>query len=147
MATRPGDIDPVLQLQRDVNRLFDTVVRTFSMSDDGEGMGVYPNIEVFEDDRSICIVAELPGLDPSDVQISAENKVVTLSGERRQDERGRARYVNERRYGRFSRRIYLPVEVNAEQAVASFRNGLLSLTLPKLTLMVPKERQIAISHN
>ena len=147
VTARPGDVDPVLQLQRDVNRLFDTVVRSFTMTDEGDAMSVYPHIEVFEDDRAVSIVAELPGVDPKDVQILAENKVVTLSGERRQEHRGIARYVSERRYGRFSRRIYLPVEVNAEEAAASFRNGLLSLTLPKMAQTAPKERQIAIRHS
>ena len=91
-----------------------------------------PPIEMFERDDRLVIQAELPGLGVDDVSVEVADGVVTISGERREqreDDGGRFRRT-ERLYGRFSRSITLPEGVRAEDVQATFRDGMLELTVP-----------------
>lgn len=91
-----------------------------------------PPIEMFERDGQLVIQAELPGLGVDDVSIEVADGLVTISGERseqREDDGGRFRRT-ERLYGRFSRSIALPEGVRAEDVQATFRDGMLELTVP-----------------
>ncbi|HZH34778.1 MAG TPA: Hsp20/alpha crystallin family protein [Pyrinomonadaceae bacterium] len=121
-------------LQDEVNRLFSS---SFSRSGAGEDQmmrGAWnPSVDIFENKDQIVLEAELPGMKPEDVEISIENNVLTLHGERRfekKDENDNFHRV-ERSYGSFTRSFTLPPTVTSENASAEFQNGVLKLTLAK----------------
>ena len=117
-------------LHRQVNRLFDDL---FDRGEPGPVAGggfAAPAMDVHQDDRQIEITAELPGVKEEDIDLSIEDGVLTLSGEKRserQDENG----YSERSYGRFERRLTLPSNVDEENCAADFRDGVLRITIPR----------------
>jgi HSP20 family protein len=119
-------------LQDEMNRLFSS---TFSRSGDDQMMrGAWnPSVDIFENKDQIVIEAELPGLKPEDVEISIENNVLTLHGERRFEKKDEGDNFHrvERSYGSFTRSFTLPPTVSSENANAEFENGVLRLTLAK----------------
>lgn len=91
-----------------------------------------PPIEVYQRDNQLVVCAELPGLGKDDINVEVSDDLLTISGERREEhEENRQGYRHsERRYGRFSRSISLPEGVNSQDMNASFRNGVLEITIP-----------------
>src|SRR2546423_10668820 len=120
-------------LQDEVNRLFST---NFSrpFGEEGIARGAWtPNVDIYENKDEIILEAELPGMNREDFELTIENNVLTLRGERRfekKDETDNYHRV-ERAYGSFTRSFTLPNTVTAEGANADYRNGVLSVTLPK----------------
>lgn len=95
-----------------------------------------PDAEVVETENDIRVMMDAPGMTSDDIDISLENNVLTVSGERRSgwsevDERSATWHLSERRYGKFSRSFVLPRDVVQEQIEALFENGVLSITIPK----------------
>jgi len=125
--------DPLLSLHREVNRLFDDVVRGFGVPAFAgtERALLTPRLELSETDAEIRVIAELPKLDEKDVEILTEDGVLTLRGEKKSEVENKDRGYSERSYGRFERRIALPRTGETDKASASFRNGVLTVTLPK----------------
>jgi HSP20 family protein len=123
---------PFLSLQREMNRLFDDVFRGFD-APALSGRTAWPNVDVAETDTEYKVTAELPGLEEKDVELTLRDNALTLSGEKRdeREEKNEGRYYAERFVGRFSRTIPLPVEVDAEKVGAAFKNGVLTVVLPK----------------
>ena len=126
-------------LQREVDRLFDDFAR--GTSSNGAGM-LMPSIDVSETDKEIEVVAELPGLERKDVDISLENDVMTIRGEKKveskadDDERegkDKAYHVAERSYGVFYRVIQLPPGIDPSKVQAIMSKGVLKITIPKPT--------------
>lgn len=142
----PDRRDPLVSLHREVNRLFDDVVRSFGVPAfaGSERALLAPNVEIGETDKEIRVTAELPGLDEKDVEIVAEDGVLTLRGEKKSEVEDKDRGYSERSYGRFERRIGLPRTVEADKANASFRNGVLTITLPKSAAAADNVRRIPI---
>ena len=146
---RDRDEHPVLSLQREVNRLFDDLFRGFGESSPG-GTGrrfSWPHVELGETEEDIRVTAELPGLDEKDVDISLEEGVLTLRGEKRSEVDDKDRGYSERSYGRFERRIGLPKGIDRDRANATFRNGVLTVTLPKTEAANENVRRIPIRTN
>jgi HSP20 family protein len=130
-------------LQDEVNRLFSS---SFSRGGDSElTRGAWsPNVDIFEDKDHIVLEAELPGMKPEDVNISIENNVLTIQGERKfekKDDQGNFHRV-ERSYGSFTRSFTLPPAVSSDNADAVFENGLLRLTLAKREEAKPRRIEI-----
>lgn len=120
-------------LQDEMNRLFMTSVpRNFGEEDLASG-GWTPNVDIFETENQIVLEAELPGMKRDDFEVSIENNVITLKGERRfeKEDEGDNYHRVERAYGAFTRSFSLPRTVSAEGTAADFRNGVLKVTLPK----------------
>lgn len=94
-----------------------------------------PDTDVVERENEIRVTCELPGMNADDIDISLENNVLTISGEKSEErEEGGEKdtyHLTERRWGRFSRSFVLPREVEQEQIRAEFRDGVLSVTIPK----------------
>jgi len=92
-----------------------------------------PRLEVVEQESEFLVTAELPGLEEKDFQLEVHGNVLTLRGEKRSETTGeqKGRHFTERVYGEFRRAIELPVEVASDKASASFKNGVLTVTLPK----------------
>ena len=132
-------------LQEEVNRLFSTNM-TRAFDDEGIGRGAWaPSVDIYENKDQIVLEAELPGMKQEDFDLSIENNVLTLRGERRfekTDETDNYHRV-ERSYGAFTRSFTLPQTVSAEGATAEYNNGVLRVTLPKRE--ETKARRIEVS--
>lgn len=143
------DEHPILSLHREVNRLFDDVFRGFAAPAFGafDRAIAWPHVELGETDKDIRVTAELPGLEEKDVDISLEDGVLTLRGEKRSDVEDKDRGYSERSYGRFERRIGLPKGIDRDKASATFRNGVLTVTLPKTEAANENVRRIPVNAN
>jgi len=141
-----SDVDPFFTLHRDMNRLFDDVFRRFDTglpTAFGKTQG-WPSLEMNATDKEVRVSAELPGLDEKDVEILVDDDVLTIRGEKKSEAEDKERGFSERYYGHFERRIALPFEVDHDKADATFRNGVLTLTLPKSPRAEEKAKRIAI---
>jgi HSP20 family protein len=120
-------------LQEEVNRLFSTNL-TRSFGEEGIERGAWsPSVDIFENKDQIVLEAELPGMNKEDFELSIENNVITLRGERqfeKKEENDNYHRV-ERSYGAFTRSFTLPQTVSGEGATAEYQNGVLRVTLPK----------------
>lgn len=129
VPTRWGD--PFVDLQREVNRVFDDVFRGFGGRDGENAAMAAPRIDIDESDREIHISAELPGVPMEAVDVSVDGDVLTIRGEKRCERKDERACVSERYYGSFQRAIQLPFEPEPDQVEAKFDNGVLRITLPK----------------
>lgn len=143
-----GYASPFLDLRREMERVFDDAFRGFGVLGDWRGANGFgwPHVEVTDRDKEIRVTAELPGLEEKDVEINLDDGALVLRGEKRTEHEDEARRYSERLYGRFERRIALPAEVDEERAKATFKNGVLTVTLPKTEQAQERVRRIAISH-
>ena len=139
-----GDADPFLALHRDVNRLFDQTLRGFGLPVAGGNAGGWPSLEIRDGEKEFRVVAEIPGMDADDVEILLQDNVLVLRGEQRAETEDRDRHFSERFYGRFERRIPLGWEVDPNQVAAEFKNGLLTVTLPKPEQAQSQVRRIEV---
>jgi HSP20 family protein len=148
--------DPFLTLHREVNRLFDDMFRgldapsfgrfpSLSASPRSGWFTGWPNVEVSETDKEIRVTAEVPGLEEKDVEVLLDDDVLTVRGERKSEIEDKERQFSERFYGRFERRIPLGAEVEDDKVQASFKNGMLTVTLPKTEQARSRAKRIAIT--
>lgn len=132
-------------LQDEVNRLFSTSYSR-SFGDEGMARGAWaPNVDIFENKDEIVLEAELPGMDREDFELTVENNVLTLRGERRfekKEEAGNFHRV-ERSYGAFSRSFTLPQSVASDGVTAEYKNGLLRVVLKKREEVKARRIEIA----
>jgi HSP20 family protein len=120
-------------LQKEMNRLFE---RFFEPAwDELPSLAAEwaPALEVSETKEALVVKAEIPGIDPKEIQVSLQDQVLTIKGEKRheKEEKDEHYYRMERAYGAFARSVRLPVAVDGEKVKAAFKNGLLTVTLPK----------------
>jgi HSP20 family protein len=111
----------------------------------GAWSGSWPSLEVHAADGEVRVSAELPGMDEKDVEVLVDNDVLTIRGEKKSEHEDQGRRFSERYYGRFERAIALPFEVDEEKAEASFKNGVLTVTLPKSATAKDTAKRIAIN--
>ncbi len=116
--------DPFNFLRQEIDRLFE-------VSSSIEG--IRPEFETKENDNSIEITAELPGIAEEDINLSLSNGILTVAGEKKSEEKkeGETYHITERRYGSFSRSLKLPYEPEQTDITASFKDGVLKVTIPK----------------
>ena len=131
--TRYDPFRDLRTLQDEVNRLFST---NFSrgFGDEGIARGAWtPNVDIFENKDEIVLEAELPGMNREDFELSIENNVLTLRGERRFEKKSESDNYHrvERTYGSFSRSFTLPQTVAGDGATAEYKNGVLRVVLQK----------------
>jgi len=143
---RDDEFSPFLTLHREMNRLFDDVFNRLDTGVPSEfgRMPSWPSMEVNAAENGLRISAELPGLDPKDVEILVEGDVLTIRGEKKSETEDKSRHFSERYYGRFERSLRLPFEVEDEKAEASFKNGVLTVTLPRSARVAESTKRIAI---
>jgi HSP20 family protein len=153
----PGEeVSPFLTLHREMNRLFDDVFNRFESGmpsllgrmpggAGGAWAGSWPSLEVTASDNDVRISAELPGMDEKDVEVLVDNDVLTIRGEKKSESEDQGRRFSERYYGRFERSMALPFEVDEAKAEASFKNGVLTVTLPKSATAKDTAKRIAIN--
>ena len=143
--------DPFMTLHREMNRLFDDVFRGFDMAplsslgSTPARMGGWPHVEIVETDKDVRVSAELPGIDEKDVEVMIGDGVLTVRGEKKSEIEDKDRAFSERYYGRFERRIPLAWEVEEDKIDASFRNGVLTVTMPKSAEAKTSVKRIAVN--
>jgi len=139
-----NEANPFLALHREMNRLFDDAFRSFDVAPfSSQAMG-WPNVEVNETGNEVKVIAELPGLEEKDVNLELRDGLLTISGEKRSETEDKERRFSERYYGRFERSVRVD-DVDQDKVEASFKNGVLTVTLPKLPTAQQKVKQIAIN--
>jgi len=134
---------PFLELRNATDRLFEDFFRSYPWPFTGgkgvwdPAMGVsgmnWPRVDMDETDEALRLTAELPGVDKDNLDVSLTDDRITIRGEKKmqQEQKKRDYYASERFYGSFKRSFYLPCEVEPDGAEASFKDGVLSITLPK----------------
>ncbi len=146
---RDVEQNPFLSLHREVNRLFDDVFRGFELPSTlgrFSGLGTsWPNMEISNADKEIRISAEVPGLEEKDIELLLEDGVLTLRGEKKSGTEDKERQFSERFYGRFERQIAVGPDIQQDKVTASFKNGVLTVTLPKTERAQSKAKRIAIN--
>src|SRR5215211_8041876 len=143
-SRRGEEVSPFLTLHREMNRLFDDVFNTFGATSLANRMPAWPSVEVIQSDKDVRVSAELPGMDEKDVEVLVDNDVLTIRGEKKSESEDQGRRFSEHYYGRFQRSIALPFEVDEEKAQASFKNGVLTVTIPKSATAKDTAKRIAI---
>ena len=125
------DRGPFFQLRREMDRLFDDFFHLPARGGGGFGAMSWPSLEMKETDNEVRITAELPGMSEKDVDLSVQDGMLTISGERKSENEDRDRGWSERYYGRFERRIALPDGADEAHCDANFRDGVLTIVMPK----------------
>ncbi len=131
-------------LQDEMNRLFSGTFSRGGSQDEVLRGAWSPSVDIFENKNEIVLEAELPGMSAEDVNISIENNVLTLHGERKFEKKDEGDNFHrvERSYGSFTRSFTLPPTVSSENANAEFNNGVLRLTLAKREEAKPRRIEI-----
>jgi HSP20 family protein len=138
----------LMTLQDRMNRLFGESYRPQTGEEDWALGGSWaPAVDIYEQDNNIVIKAELPGVDPKDVDIRLDNNVLTIKGERKFDNEVKKENYHrvERAYGVFTRSFTLPSGVDPNGIKAEYKDGVLRLTLPKREEAKPKQIQISVA--
>ena len=147
LLTRYEPWSAMRQLQNEMSRVFD---RAVAGAEDGSSVVTSrwtPAVDIKEDSERFVITADIPGVEPNDIEVTMENGVLTIKGERKlesKDEGADGRRRVERVYGSFYRRFTLPDTADAEAISASGRHGVLEVVIPKRAALQPK--RIAVSH-
>ncbi len=141
-----GEADPFLVLHREINRMFDDFTRGFGVGAplSFASSGAWPHVEVSETDKDVKVVAELPGIDQKDVDLSLADGVLTIKGKKESESSG-ALY-SERWHGQFQRTLQVGSDVDPDKVSAEFKNGVLTVTLGKRPEAQSQVRRISISN-
>lgn len=152
---------PLTDLRAEMDQIFDRFSMRFpsiSMNRDlfdwepfrspGKEFGIAaPHIDFSETDKNYVVVAELPGMEQKDIDVELKDDILTLSGEKKEEreEKDKDHILSERRFGSFKRSLRLRSEVDQEKSSAVFKNGVLTITLPKSADAQKKTKKIAIT--
>ena len=140
-------LDPFRQLSSlrdEIDRLFDSPLSAVTEGTQPFLSGWLPAVDLFQDKDNITVRAELPGMKKEEIDISLHDGALTLSGERKAEQKYEEAEVcrSERFLGRFHRTLPLPSVVNAEKVKASYKDGILTVTLPKAEEAKPKQIEV-----
>lgn len=146
--------NPVVALQREINRAFDSFWNGFGTPMKSGMWGnvfdsEYPRVEVSETDSEVEISAELPGMSQEDIDVSVTEDMIRIKGEKKseKEEKKKDFYLSERSYGAFQRAIPLPSGLDLNKANATFKNGVLNVTLPKTEEARANVKRIPVTTN
>ncbi len=133
-------------LRRTMDRLFDDFFSTRRPSQDLAEMAWEPAIEMYETEHEVVVRAEMPNIDPKQVDITVTNDAITLKGETKHEEeqKNRQYYRRELRYGAFSRTLPLGTEVKSVEATATHKNGVLEVKIPKSERVKPASVKVQV---
>ena len=144
----PGNEEdqPFFALRKQIDDLFED----FGDGIWGSNNALTVQSNVSETDGEICITAELPGMEQKDIHVTVSGNTITIKGEKKSEEEekkedeGRQFHRMERSYGSFCRTMRLPFEIDADAIAAEFKNGLLTVTIPKPAEAIEKEKKVQI---
>jgi HSP20 family protein len=146
--------DPELTTWSPFNRLTslrDEIDRLFDLSGLGRDVGLFsgwtPSLDVYQDKDNVYVKAELPGMKKEEIDISLHDGMLTITGERKREEKaeGDDTFRSERFFGRFHRSVALPTAVDSGKVKASYKDGILTITLPKAEEAKPKHIEVNVS--
>ena len=131
-------------LQSDINRLFDAFMSPLDTTETKSVM--VPKLDVAELKDKFQVKAELPGMDEKEIELSLDDGLLTISGEKKAEteEKDKGHYLKECSYGNFSRSIRLPDNIADDKIEAKFKKGVLTIDIPKKEVIPPKSRKIEI---
>jgi len=139
-----SSFDRLSSLREEVNRLFD-----FSLParDSGLFSGWSPALDVFDDKDALVVKVELPGLKKEEINISLHDGVLTVSGERKRETEKKEgeSFRSERYFGKFQRSVTLPTAVDSSKVSAAYKDGVLTVELPKAEEAKPKQIAVSVS--
>lgn len=141
---------PLFSLQHEMNRMFENFFRGWEglpfAQAEMEPASFYPGVDVVETENEIRAKADLPGMDEKDVHVSLAQNTLTIKGEKREEseDKGKDYHQLERHWGAFYRTIPLPAGIDATKADASFKKGVLTITLPKTAEAKKETKEIPI---
>lgn len=144
LGTWPSDFFGV---QRDINRLFDNFFRGGTQDDGSYGMSYWtPAVDIAEQDNEYVVKVELPGVSKEDVKITLESNILTIRGEKKQEKNSKEDNYHrmERTYGSFQRSFTLPTTVKNDKIDAVYKEGILTVTLPKAEEAKPKQIEVKV---
>lgn len=143
--------DPFFRLQHEMNRLFDESFPSLNLPAEFAGTPFTGEtrlkIDMRESDNQLIVEAEIPGVAEDDIDVQVSDNVLTIRGEKRfekKEDKGEEYHYLERAYGSFARSIPLPYDVDPDSVEAVFKNGVLTLTIPKPAEEARRTRKIAI---
>lgn len=147
--------EPMLQLHRDIDRLFDHFFRGFNLplslggepfASFGESGLMRPKSDLSAAEKEYLLTVEIPGVNETDVSIDISGSTLTIRGEKKREneEGGRSYYRIERNYGVFERVLSLPDDVDRDGVKAHFRQGVLTVVMPRNSLPKSEARQVEI---
>lgn len=136
----------IASLQQGINRLFEDVFSQPGGYDSDTLVAWRPPVDIVDTPEAILIFAEIPGVDRDEVAIEVKDNVLTIQGERVVDENigNGSYYRSERVFGKFGRSFALPTMVRTEHIKASFKNGILKITIPKPEDKKPRQVNISV---
>ena len=138
---------PLLNLQHEMNRLCEEFFGRELLPEPFRGMGKWrPAVDVMESDDAVTVKVELPGMKPGDIEIHLSGDMLSIKGEKKEEKETQDKEVHrvERSYGSFERVVRLPAVVKSGEAEATFKNGVLTVELPKSEESRRKEIKIDI---
>lgn len=159
VAKAPTDDRPLQTLRRQVDRLFDdfqrgywhlpfsrTVLDVEPFWRGDVAFGAVPSVDIVEKDDVYKVSAELPGISAGDIEVRFSDGMLTIAGEKEEDkeEKKKDYFLSERRFGSFKRSFRVADGVDADKIEASFKNGVLTVTLPKTAEARKKTKTIAV---
>jgi HSP20 family protein len=137
----------LMTAQTDFGRLLREAFGPFSGETELSTRAWAPAVDIYETDNDIVLKAELPGVEPKDVEVRVEDNTLYLKGERKFEKEVKEQNYHrvERSYGTFARSFSLPNSINAEKVKAEFKDGLLTITMPKREEAKPKTVKIDVA--
>ncbi len=133
-------------LRDEIDRLFEGTLAEFAQTSNLLS-GWTPAFDVYEDKDNFTVVAELPGMKKDDIEVSLHNDGLSVSGERKRETKPEDTevYRSERFFGRFQRTITLPTAVASDKVKAQYKDGVLTITLPKTEEAKPRQIDVAVN--
>nr|WP_321468063.1 Hsp20/alpha crystallin family protein [uncultured Desulfobulbus sp.] len=148
--------DPMLQIHRDIDQMFDQFFRGWGLPHRG-AMGAFddflgtsllkPKVDLSAAENQYLLTVEIPGVSEKDVSIDISNNTLTIRGDKKQEkeEKGKDYYRIERSYGSFQRVLSLPEDVDQDNIKAAFKDGVLTVTMPRKALPAGEVKKIEIT--
>lgn len=144
-ARYADEASPFLVFHREVSRLMDDFPRGFDLPATRLGWSAgWPQVDVSETDKAVRVTAEIPGLDEKDVELTLNDNVLILKGEKKAENESPT--YSERWHGRFERAIPLGTDIDPDKVEASFKNGVLTVVINKRPESQRKAKRIAIAN-
>ncbi|HUI44497.1 MAG TPA: Hsp20/alpha crystallin family protein [Nitrospirota bacterium] len=147
IEVRREEENPFAMMQREMNRLFDSFSQNWGLGAFPEFTGSFmPRLDLTEDAKAFTVTAELPGMTDKDIDLSIAGDTLTIRGEKKEEKEDKNKnyYYSERSYGSFLRSIPLPRQVETDKVSASFKKGVLTVTLPKTAAAVAATKKISV---
>jgi HSP20 family protein len=139
--------NPFAVMQSEMNRMFDAFNKHWGIGAFPEMTGTFmPRLDVTEDAKVLTVTAELPGMSEKEIDLSISGDALTIRGEKKEEKEDNNKnyYYSERSYGSFTRTIPLPRQVETDKVTASFKKGVLTITLPKTSAAGDGAKKISV---